>query len=102
MGDNFPGIPLFTISHLKEYEASPEEFGERPKLPDPDVRKSATQEYPVEKIIAHRRIGRGASSKLEFLVRWEGFGPLHDSWCSPRDLKNAPSVLADYKKTNKL
>lgn len=98
MGDNYPGFPVFNISHLKKYKESDSDLGARSKYNDLHIRKEATPEYDVEKLVGHRR-RRG---KLEYLVRWEGYGPQFDTWQNIPDLKNAPDVLAKYKRAHRL
>lgn len=34
MSDKYPGFPVFNIEHLKKYEDSPPEMGERTKMPE--------------------------------------------------------------------
>lgn len=98
MPDNYPGFPVFNISHLKPYVESEQNLGERNSFEDIDIRKKAREEYDVERIVGHRR-RRGT---LEFRVRWEGYGPLHDTWQTARDLRNAPRLLGEYKRLHDL
>ncbi|KII82831.1 hypothetical protein PLICRDRAFT_120218, partial [Plicaturopsis crispa FD-325 SS-3] len=53
-------------------------------------------EYEVDHIVAHKFDKR--SRRPLYLLRWKGYDPLHDSWASERDLRNAPALLRDYKK----
>ncbi|KII93300.1 hypothetical protein PLICRDRAFT_71792, partial [Plicaturopsis crispa FD-325 SS-3] len=53
-------------------------------------------EYEVDHIVAHKYDKR--SRKLQYLLRWKGYDPLHDSWVSERDLRNAPEILRAYRK----
>jgi hypothetical protein len=95
MSDLYPGSNVFNLEHLRKYRLSPPEFGERVTLPETRDRKPASEEYQVEKIIGHRfnrRLG-----KVEFLVRWEGYGPQFDQWINARDLRNAPRILFEYR-----
>lgn len=96
LGDNYPGNPVFNLQHLKRYVDSPREFGSRTKLPETRVLKPATKEYEVEKIIGHK-YNKGKKS-IVYLVRWAGFDPSHDTWLTPRDLRNAPDLLQDYRR----
>ena len=47
------------------------------------------ENYEVEKILQHQRRGR----RVEYLVRWEGFGPEQDCWEAHGDL-TADVILA--------
>ncbi|SJL06872.1 uncharacterized protein ARMOST_10214 [Armillaria ostoyae] len=88
MGDKYPGSPVFNIEHLKPYQESPKEFQKRTLLPETREGDSK-EEFEVEKIVGHRYQAR----KLQFLVRWLGYGPQFDSWATAKDLTNAPEVL---------
>ena len=37
-------------------------------------------EYEVEAILAHRQAGRHGMGALEYLIRWQGFDTLEDTW----------------------
>ena len=50
----------------------------------------AEEEYEVDKIIVERRTKKG----LAYLVRWEGYGPLYNTWELKRSLWNAPEVIS--------
>jgi Chromo (CHRromatin Organisation MOdifier) domain len=41
-------------------------------------------EYFVEKIIDHKKIGKG----FRYLVRWRGYGPGDDRWIRGADLED--------------
>jgi len=58
------------------------------------MRKPAEEEYEVEKIVAKRHTKNG----LEYLVRWEGYSLLYDTWEPKRSLKNAPKVVSLWQK----
>lgn len=42
----------------------------------------------MEKIVGHKWDAR--KKQRMYLVRWEGFSPLFDSWVSAAGLRNAP------------
>ncbi len=51
----------------------------------------------VERIIDHRYVKRGRGPhKLQYLVKWEGYGPEHDSWEPEVNLRDAPEPLSKY------
>lgn len=95
LDDRYPGSPVVNVEHLKKYAPSPEEFGERVTLPDTRTTKPASEEYEVDAIIGHRVHKR--SGKYQFLIRWKGYDPHHDSWVMERDLRNAPGILRKYR-----
>lgn len=96
LDDRYPGSPVVNVEHLKRYAPLPEEFGERSILPDTLTTKPATEEYKVEEIVGHRVQKR--TGKYQFLIRWKGYNPHHDSWASERDLKNASETLRKYRR----
>lgn len=96
LDDRYPGSPVVNVEHLKRYAPSPEEFGERKILGDTRTTKPETEEYEVEDIVGHRIQKR--TGKYQFLVRWKGYNPHHDSWVSERDLRNAPEILRKYRR----
>jgi hypothetical protein len=78
---------VFHVSLLKIYKDSGTVQPPPPELID------GVEEYEVEEIIAHRD-RRG--NKTEFLVRWVGYGPGHDSWEPREHLVNAQDKLQAY------
>ena len=98
MGDQYPGLPVFNIEHLKPYHVSDADWGERTVMKESRRVKAPSEEYSVEAIIGHRRTKRG----LEWLVRWDGYGPQFDTWERTSYLKNAPIVLNEYKRAHGL
>ena len=52
-----------------------------------------TPQYGVERLLNHR-LKKGCKNKLEFLVRWEGYGPESDSW-EPR-VNIEGSLIQEY------
>ena len=78
--------PVFHVSLLKAYREdtinpSP------PEPPEPLVNEDGEEEYYVQELLQHRvrRIGRRA--RLEFLVRWTGYGPDADEWLPLVDIE---------------
>ena len=98
MSNKYPGLPIFNLEHLKKYEESSLDFGERITLPETRLKVQELKEYEVEKLVGHRRKGR----KMEYLIRWKDFSPLYDTWESQAALRNAPEVLREYKLANNL
>lgn len=100
MGDNYKGSPVFNFDHLKKYHSSPQDLGSRTTMPELERRKAPSEEFPIEKIVGHRY--QGKNKKIQYLVRWEGYGPQFDSWRSLVDLKNASIFLRKYREANGL
>ena len=84
--------PVFHASLLSPYREN-EVHGKNFPAPPPDL-INGEEEYEIEKIIRHR----GTPSSHFFLIQWKGYSAEEDSWVPERDLKNAKSALASYKK----
>ena len=54
------------------------------------------EEYEVEDIITHRKVGR--NQKLQYLIKWKDYPPLENLWVDSKDL-HAPDILERYKRT---
>jgi len=98
MSDRYPGLPVFNIEHLQLYTESNAKWGECTVTKESGCQKVALEEYSVEAIIGHRRKKWG----MEWLVRWEGYGPQFDTWEPTLCLRNAPLVLNEYKRAHGL
>ena len=83
--------PVFHASKLATY-TEPTIVGQKPTSPSPVITK-AGEEWEVERILQHRKVGRG----YQYLVRWKGFGREDDTWEPRKNLANAPEVLRKYE-----
>ena len=54
----------------------------------------------LEKNMDHRQVKRGRSKTLkkEFLVKWLGYGPEHNTWEPESNLTHCDEILAGYWK----
>jgi hypothetical protein len=87
----------FHVSLLKPYRDDG-----RVQPPPPPVEVEGELEFEVEKVLLHRDSHRStASDKVsrcsrEFLVKWKGYGPEHNTWEPERNLTNCKEVLQEY------
>src|SRR5258708_4554874 len=51
-------------------------------------------EYEVEKILDHRKFGRGR--KLQYLIKWKGYPDSENQWVNQRDVF-AEEAVAEYE-----
>jgi len=105
--ENMKIHPVFHVSLLKPYVE-----GSRPQPPPPEPEwVDGEQEWRIGEILAHR-CGTGPRARMCYQIRWEGYGPEHDSWepetniltaeddTSPAITKYWQSVLRDCPKDN--
>jgi transposase InsO family protein len=73
------------VSRLKEFHYDP-------AITDPvEVAAKDYQEFKVSEILRHT--GRPPRyGQMDFLVRWEGYGPEEDLWLPWRELRNNPTL----------
>lgn len=50
-------------------------------------------EYEVEHIVGHRFVGH---NKLQFLVKWLGYGVEHNTWEPEANCANCPAKVSEY------
>ena len=96
--------PVFTIAMLEPAPAGDDPFGR----PTPDHPGSVfvegdtptKQSFVVESLINRRVIKKGRGKVVQYLVRWQGYGPEDDRWYSMKDLDNAKGLVAQYDRAN--
>jgi hypothetical protein len=82
--------PVFHVVKLMPAPPDPIE-GRRTRPPPPPEIVGGEERYEVEEIIDSRMRGR----RLQYLVRWKGYGREENSWISEGDL-DAPDLIADF------
>ena len=84
---NAPNIfPTFHTSHIKPFKQNDDSKWPSRTLEKPGpVGGEDSEEFLVDKIIDHKKIGK---SNTKYLVRWVGYGPEDDQWISGRDLED--------------
>jgi transposase InsO family protein len=80
---------VFHVSKLERYRRDG-----NVQPPPPAEMLEGEDEYEVEHILDHRHVK--SHRTYEFLVRWAGYSPEHDTWEPEANLKNAPNVLKEY------
>jgi hypothetical protein len=79
---------VFHISLLK-----PVSLGTSTVAPPPPTMIDGEMEYEVEQIESHRFVGHG---KLQFLVKWLGYGVEHNTWEPQANCANCPEKVSEY------
>ncbi|KIY70136.1 hypothetical protein CYLTODRAFT_317536, partial [Cylindrobasidium torrendii FP15055 ss-10] len=93
MGQSYPGGPTFNLEHLRPYVESPKRFGLRSTKPESDLRADTTEEVEVDRIIAHKPVGRG----YQFFVHYKDLPDSEDEWRSAKQLTNAAELVREYR-----
>ena len=86
---------VFSVVLLRPYHHDPIPKRQTP-LPPPPVICDGIQEYEVEKIL-DSQFFRG---KLEYLVRWKGYGAADDLWIPERDVSGARRLVTEFHRQN--
>lgn len=87
--------PVFHVSLVKEYRSD----GALQPLPPMDFIDNDPV-YKVDRLLSSRVRKRGSRRVTEYLVRWEGYSPMHDSWEPAVNILDK-SLIADFKASPK-
>jgi RNase H-like domain found in reverse transcriptase/Integrase zinc binding domain len=93
---NAPNLfPTFHISNLKPWLPNDDiKFPSRTLEEPGPINVDGNEEFLVDSIIDHRKIGRG----FRYLVHFTGYGPENDRWISGRELDNNEALEIYWKK----
>jgi Chromo (CHRromatin Organisation MOdifier) domain len=84
---------VFHVSLLTPYKET-EKHGPNFLEPPPDL-IDGKEEWEVEEILGDRQY----QHKKQYLVRWKGYAPAHDSWVDESEL-HAHDLIETYKRKN--
>ena len=86
------------VSHRTQPKQSAASERVWPPPPPPLTGADGQTRWHVESLLDHRVQKQGSRRAREYLVRWRGFPPSHDSWEPEYVLQqDVPDVLADYR-----
>ena len=95
---------VFHVSLVKPYRHSNQAI-ESVAPPQPLQWLEGEPLYEVEEILDHRFVSRGRKGRrqrIEFLVRWKGYGPENDTWEPRHNLLTCNSQIRAYKEARGL
>lgn len=84
--------PVFHVALIKPYYPS----GRVQPPPPPLAWEDDEEIFEVEAILAHRDRKKGRIVKKEYLVKWAGYGPEHNTWEPEENLEGSQELLEDY------
>jgi len=84
---------IFHVSLLTPYKET-DQHGPNFIEPPPDILEGE-EEWEVEKILKEHSHGRW--KKKQYLIRWKGYSPAHNSWVNAKDL-HASDLLAEFQR----
>lgn len=88
--------PVFHVSLLKVYHE-----GGRVQPPPPPEADEEGEIYEVEAILAHREVGPRKRKKTQYLIKWLGYGPEHNTWEPEENVQGSPRLLREYWRANR-
>ena len=65
--------------------------------PPDTVMVDGKEEYEVEEILAHRVNSGKGQPQMEWLIRWKGYGPVHDEWKKLEDINTGGMELDTWR-----
>jgi hypothetical protein len=87
--------PVFSVVLLRPHKEDPIPERHNPPPPPPIV-KDGIPEYEVERVL-DSRLFRG---RLEYLIRWKGYGAEEDQWRPAKDVSGARRLVMEFHKQN--
>ena len=93
--------PVISVVYLDPAQKEEDPF-ERTTLPPPPIVRAADDpeaEWEVEAVVRKRAIKRGRKNehRVQYLVRWKGFGPEYDEWKDEESLEGCAELVKEYE-----
>ncbi len=76
-----------------EQDLTQDAIVEPPPFTDVDGNPDA---YEVDRLVDHRSWNAGSTVRVQYRVRWKGYGPKHDTWQTKTSLRHARDAVRDY------
>ncbi|GAQ93053.1 hypothetical protein KFL_012730010 [Klebsormidium nitens] len=89
-----PNLKMHNVFHVDLVK--PYRNNGRVQPPPPPIEIDDSLEYEVERTLDNPTGKRGKGTKTEFLVKWLGYGPEHNTWEPEKNLTNCKDILEEY------
>lgn len=86
-------LKLHNVFHISLLKAARDRPGSTTIPPPPPELIEGEWEFEVESILSHRFL---RNNKTEFLVKWLGYGPEHNTWEPEANCANCPDKVTEY------
>jgi hypothetical protein len=73
-----PSVPIHNVFHISLVK--PYRLDGRTQPPPAPLLVDGELEFEVEQILQHREVKRGKQIKIQYLVKWLGYPPEHNTW----------------------
>jgi len=91
--------PIISVIYLDPAPRGKDPFEWTAPPPPPVVRAAddPEAEWEVEAVVRKRVLKWGRSTKVQYLVRWKGFGPEYNEWNDEESLEGCSELVKDYE-----
>lgn len=88
--------PVFHVSLLRRFIPDPILERPQPNHPPPEIDEEGESAYEAESILDSRY----SYGKLQYLIKWKGYGPEWNSWEPENNVKHSPRLIAKFHREN--
>lgn len=93
---------MISIAHLEPASTQTDDpyYRTRPNHPGSVFVEGDTDEsksYEIGALLGRRTTSRKGKQRVQYLVRWKGYGPEWDEWYDEDGLDNARKLVKDYE-----
>ena len=90
--------PVISVAQLEPYREDPFQREQPPPAP---VTIEGDEYFKVEKVIRSDMRGRGRNRRMHYLVRWQGYGPEHDSWVPEEEMELSRELIDEFERAER-
>jgi hypothetical protein len=90
--------PVISVAQLEPYREDPFEREVPPPAP---VTIEGEEYFKIEKVIRAELRGRGRNRRMHYLVRWQGYGPEHDSWIPEEEMELSRELIDEFERAER-